>query len=919
MEPSLTWLVAPEVYRVNRLDAHSDHITYATGQEAEAGKSSLRQSLDGVWKFRWSRNPASRPGNFWMEDYDDSGFDSITVPGHIETQGYDQIQYINKLYDWDGHADLRPPEIDWQNAPVGSYVTRFDLEAGLLGKPVCISFQGVETALYLWLNGHFVGYSVDSFTPSEFDLTPYIKPKGNRLCAEVHKRSTGSWLEDQDFFSFSGIFRSVYLYARPACDVEDVWFQPKLEQDNVTGRLCLRLRFSGNAPEEVRLTLTHPIDGTLYAGVLPLTRKDEFYVTQELTFPRVRRWEHGQPELYRVLLEIPGGGFIPYKIGFRRMERNGCRLLLNGKKLMLCGVNRHEWNPHSGRCITKADMDAAISVFKENNINAVRTCHYPDQSLWYTLCDENGIYMMDETNLETHGSWQKDGIGVDASWNIPGSLPQWRDAVVDRANSMFQRDKNHVSILFWSCGNESYAGQDILDMANFFRAQDPSRVVHYEGVFWCREFNDCSDVESRMYAPPRQIRAYLENNPQKPFLNCEYMHSMGNSLGGMESYVTLGEEFEGYHGGFIWDYMDQALWQKTPWGEAALGYGGDFGERQTDYAFSGNGLVTADGIPKPCMQEVRYWYSSPDARKRWDEANQRAWMEAKLPEAPQKDAPLIFTNGDGAYGIRGESFEILFSKLQGGPVSLVCQGKEWLWRAPRPALWRAPTENDLGCGFPQRSAVWEAIDQWQQVTGIQVTENTPDAFALCYTFGCHLMPELTVQLSYRVTRQGLLSMDARYRGVPGAPELPLFGIRFETPQPIAKTQWLGLSGETYPDRYKGARFGIHEEVPHIANYLVPQECGGHTDTHWARFQMGDGSLTAAMVDAPFHFSAIPYTPQQLQQAQHVYELPRPCRTTVTFASNMRGVGGIDSWETDVEEAYRISGQQDHRLQLVLHL
>ena len=915
MEPTLAWLEDPTVFRVNRLDAHSDHVTYLDIQELAAGKTSLRQSLDGLWRFRWSENPDSRPADFWKPDFDDSDFDTIQVPGHMETQGYDRIQYINKLYDWDGHAELRPPHIDWRHNPVGSYVTYFDLEETLLEHPVYISFQGVEQAMYVWLNGHFVGYSEDSFTPSEFDLSPYIHPTGNRLCVEVYKRSSAAWLEDQDFFSFSGIFRSVYLYAKNKCYVEDLWLNAGLAPDNQTGTLQLRLKFAKTAVPKVHLFLGHPKDGEIFDCDLPLEEADGFYRSRKLVLPGIRKWDHDTPELYRAILAMEDGSCTSYSIGFRRFELKDKLLLLNGERLVLNGVNRHEWSPTGGRCITQKDMDAAMEMFHANNINAVRTCHYPNRTEWYELCDKNGIYMMDETNMETHGSWQKDalgGTGVEPSWNVPGSRPEWRDCVLDRANSMFQRDKNHVSVLFWSCGNESFGGQDILDMANFFRAQDPSRVVHYEGCYWCKEWGDCSDVESRMYATPTEVREYLENDPQKPFLLCEYMHNMGNSLGGMESYIRLGEEFPMYQGGFIWDYMDQALWQKNALGSESLGYGGDFEERQSDYGFSGNGIVTADGREKPCMQEVRYWYLPKEQRDAWDAANAQTLAAVRPLSTPGYTQSLVITEGDGAWGVRGEKFEILFSKLQGGPVSLVSGGREWLWRAPRPALWRAPTENDLGCGFPMRSAPWSAVDAWQKCTGWE-TEQGADFFAITYRFAADALPGYASEITYRVEREGVLTIQALYHGFAGAPELPLFGLRFSTPQPIEETAWVGYSGETYPDRYKGGVFGSHKETPQVPNYLVPQECGGHSFTCGVALHMGTGTLTLEKAEKPFFFSAIPYTPAQLEQAQHVWELPGHCRTTVTVASDMRGVGGIDSWGTDVESAYRVSGEEDHCL------
>ncbi len=918
MDPSLLWLEDPTVFRVNRLDAHSDHTVYPSADELATGRSSLYQCLDGQWKFRWSSCPAQRPADFWQEDFDDSAFDTITVPGHMETQGYDRLQYINKLYDWDGHVFLRPPHIDREFDPVGSYVTCFDLDEGLQGKPVCISLQGVEEAFYLWLNGHFVGYSEDSFTPSDFDLSPYIRSSGNRLCVEVYKRSSAAWLEDQDFFSFSGIFRSVILYARMPVAVEDVWFNTSLDTDLKTGRLTVRLKTSGEALSAAYLTLKSPDGAEMLNTPLSFTERDGFLFSPELVLPEVALWDYGSPNLYHLELQIEEGGLIPYDIGFRRFEIVDKIMTLNGKRLMLNGVNRHEWNPSTGRCITLADMDTAMKVFHRNNINAVRTCHYPNRSEWYFLCDREGIYMMDETNMETHGSWQKD-MTVNPEWNIPGSLPEWLDCVLDRANSMFQRDKNHAAILFWSCGNESFAGDDIAAIADFFRREDPGRIVHYEGCYWYKEYSFISDMESRMYATPTEVRDYLESDPIKPYLNCEYMHNMGNSLGGMESYVKLGEEFPLYQGGFIWDFMDQALWHKNAQGKQVLGYGGDFDDRNSDYSFSANGLLTADGIEKPCMQEVRYWYSTPDQRTELDRVRLDAVRSTKPLDIPPKAGALRFVDGDGSWGLRGKDFEVLFSKLSDGPISIVSDGAEWLWRAPRPAFWRAPTENDMGCGFPQRAAVWSAVDSWLKCVSRTVRENNAARFTVEYRYSADAMLDLDVSVTYTLLATGELKVACHYSGRAGRPELPLFGLRFSTPHPIDRTIWTGLSGETYPDRYKGAVFGTFEEAPHLPPYLVPQECGNHTCTHSTEFHMGGATLAMEKVEQNYHFSALPYTPHQLEEAFHVDELPKPCRTVITVCGAMRGVGGIDTWMTDVEKKYHVKSDRDIDFSFMLHL
>ena len=923
--PELNWLEDPRVFAVNRLDAHSDH-TWHTPE------GSLRQRLDGSWRFAYSPCPAARPADFWQADASLDGFGEIAVPGHIEMQGYGQIQYINTMYPWDGRHFLRPPQIPWDDTPVGSYVRTFTLDPALEGKRVCVSFQGVERAFYCWCNGHFVGYSEDSFTPADFDLTPFLQAGENRLCVEVYKNCSGSWLEDQDFFRFFGIFRPVYLYAKPALHIEDLWLRASLEPDNTTGVLAPRLRLSaadGASLEgcALRCTVAAPGGAVLWDAPMPLREDGSGYVYgQPVRLPCIRKWDHEDPALYTVTLTLRDAAgalqeTVPYQTGFRRFGLREGVMELNGERIVFNGVNRHEWNPASGRAIGPEDMHRAIETFRRNHINAVRTCHYPDQTLWYELCDCNGIYMIDEANLESHGSWQKMGA-VEPSWNVPGSLPEWRDCVVDRARSMFERDKNHTAILIWSCGNESYAGEDILAMSEFFRQNDPGRLVHYEGVFHCRAFDRISDMESRMYAKPEEIRAYLESGPAKPFVLCEYMHDMGNSLGGMESYIRLLDHPQ-YQGGFVWDYMDQALWQQGPRGRR-LGYGGDFGERPTDYAFSANGIVFADGTEKPAMQDLRYWYDTPAHRAAHDARNARAAAAFRLP-ALRAGGPLAVIQGDVNLGVRGDRFALQFSYTEAGLSSLRLDGgPEWVWRAPRPALWRAPTENDRGCGFPVRSAAWMAADAYPQAAGWQVEEASPQRVRIRYTFTFPTVPGASADLTYTVTGSAL-RVDAAYHGVPGAPELPVFGVRMSTLHPAARVCWTGLSGETYPDRYKGAQFGRWSEQPHIPAYLVPQDCGVHMGTRTLTLEQQDAAcrttaaLTLRMAEEPFAFSALPNTPQELENAAHRDELPCTGRTVLSVLGAVRGVGGIDSWGTDVEPACRLSGEADHRVSFLIEL
>ncbi len=612
--PDLKWLTDVNIFEVNRLPAHSSHTYYETMDEAKSRASmKLRKSLNGNWKFHYATKPSDRPVTFYeLHDQCDS-WDDIKVPGHIQLQGYGKPQYVNTMYPWDGVSDVRPPEIPVDHNPVGSYVKYFHVPENMKDQPVYISFQGVESAFYVWVNGHFIGYSEDSFTPAEFDLTKYLVDGENKLAVEVYQRSTGSWLEDQDFWRFSGIFRDVYLYTVPSLHVYDTYVHAELDETYTKGTLKVDFKLN-KIPTEGSKLLAELVgrDGKPVGEVAHNLSSEEFFITMNVDQPEL--WSAENPYLYTLYLQLVDETgavveVIPQRVGFRRFEMVDKVMKLNGERIVFKGVNRHEFNHRTGRAISKEDMLWDIKTLKQNNINAVRTSHYPNQSYWYELCDEYGIYVIDEMNLETHGSWQKMGV-VEPSWNIPGNKPEWQDIVLDRAKSMFERDKNHPSILIWSCGNESYAGEVILNVTKYFKSVDSSRLVHYEGVFYDRNYHETSDMESRMYAKPADIIDYLNDDPKKPYISCEYMHAMGNSLGGMNYYTELEDQYPMYQGGFIWDYIDQSLIKEDRYGKEFLAYGGDFDDRPTDYGFCTNGIVYADRKLSPKMQEVKYLYQN---------------------------------------------------------------------------------------------------------------------------------------------------------------------------------------------------------------------------------------------------------------------------------------------------------------------
>lgn len=993
-EFTLDWLENPEIFRVNRIDAHSDHWFYENMEQIELEDNMpLKQCLNGTWRFKYSENPILRPKDFFKEDFDVDGFGYIKVPGHIQLQGHDKCQYINTMYPWEGHDELRPPHISRTYNPVGSYVKYFEVEEELKGRQTFISFQGVETAFYVWLNGEFVGYSEDTFTPSEFDITEYLKEGSNKLAVEVYKRSSASWIEDQDFWRFSGIFRDVYLYAVPQTHINDIFVKTELSNDYKNAELNAELKITGEIKGCLEAYLEDEDGGRITQSVkIPVSENSRL----SLKVNHVKLWSAEEPNLYtlNILVKDAEGNLVevvPQKVGFRHFELIDKIMKLNGKRIVFKGVNRHEFSARRGRSITKEDMLYDIKFMKRHNINAVRTSHYPNQSLWYRLCDKYGIYLIDETNLESHGSWQKMGK-CSPEWNVPGNLPEWQECVLDRAKSMLERDKNHPSVLIWSCGNESYAGEDIFQMSEYFRKKDPSRIVHYEGVFWNREYDKISDMESRMYAKAAEIEEYLNNNPQKPYISCEYMHAMGNSCGGLKKYIELEDKYQMYQGGFIWDYGDQALYRVDPDGKEVLAYGGDFTDRPSDYNFSGNGLIFADRTESPKAQEVKHLYqniklildskgvliknenlfictdkydlkftvekedkllqcgdidvSVSAGEEKYvelpldDYSNEKEvivtvsallkhdelWAEAgyevafgqtvlkgNVKEDKLKKSHFKIVHGDVNIGIHGADFKVIFSKQEGGIVSLRYGEKEFITRVPKTYYWRATTDNDRGNGHEFRCIQWMGATIGQKLCDFSMNEKD-DSITIKYTYKLPTIPSTKVDITYIIEEDGVIEVKVFYHGVKGLPELPVLGMNFRLLKEFNSFKWYGRGKEeNYIDRCEGAKLGVFSSTPmkNLSKYLVPQECGNRTDTRWleVKNKYGNG-LMFSYDKVPFEFSVLPYNCMELENALHQEELPPITFTNVNIIGKQMGVGGDDSWGAPVLEEYCIDSSND---------
>lgn len=981
----------PEYFQENRLPAHSDHVCYPSKEAMAQGINSNRVSLNGLWKFAYAPNYEASLKGFEAVDFNCKNWADIRVPAHIQMEGYDAPLYANVQYPWDGREQIEAGEIPEKFNPVANYVKYFTVPEQMQGQQVYISFQGVESALALWCNGHFVGYSEDTFTPSEFELTSYLVEGENKLAASVFKWSSSSWCEDQDFFRFSGIFREVYLYTVPKVHICDMRVQTLLNDTYDEAELVLDMEATACGKVAVTLYQGDKVVGDLTGA---LAEKNHFVLP--VTKPLL--WSAEQPNLYQLIIEVSDADgqlceVIPQKVGFRRFEKIDNIMCLNGKRIVFKGVNRHEFSSKTGRVLMEEELKQDLITMKRNNINAIRTCHYPNDSRIYGMCDELGLYMIDECNLESHGSWDPVARGIaDIDVVVPGNKPEWNAMMLDRANSIYQRDKNHPAVLIWSCGNESFGGQNIYEMAQFFR-KDTTRLVHYEGVFNDRRCPDSSDMESQMYTTAADIEAWLQKDRSKPFICCEYAHAMGNSCGAMHKYTDLTDREPLYQGGFIWDYIDQTIYKKDRYGKYFQAYGGDFDDRPTDYNFSGNGIAYGgERDESPKMQEVKFNYQNISVDVQEDVirvTNKNLFVdtgdydcmitvdkygkricEQKLScdvapgQTMEFDNPVVLPKESGEYvmtvhfclkadtpwakaghevafgqgvftkcegviadrpiavkkplevvygklnlGVSGEEFDALFSYASGGLVSYRYGGKELLKTIPKPNFWRAPIDNDCGNDMMNRYGQWKLASMYLTHHGgpaeNPIVTEEDGCVIVEYEYQMPTVPASKSFLTYKVYGDGTIQTTLTYDPVEGLGDMPEFGVMWKMDADYDHIEWYGNGPEeTYSDRKKGAKLGVYRNKveDNMAKYIVPQECGNKTEVRYAKVtdMHGRGILLAG---DKMNFSALPYTPHEMENAMHPYELPQVHYTVVRVADDQMGVGGDNSWGARTHEEY----------------
>lgn len=984
----------PEYFAENRLPAHSDHRWFRSRSEAAAGTSGFEQCLNGLWKFHYAKNQAATVPGFEQPGFDWSAWDDIPVPGHIQLHGYDRPQYTNVQYPWDGHEAVEPGQVPTRFNPVASYVTTFELDRPVDdGERVSVCFHGAESAIAVWLNGVYLGYAADSFTPSEFDLTGALRDGENTLAAQVVTWTAGSWIEDQDFYRFSGIFRDVVLYRRPAVHVEDLRVTCSVSDDLAVADVALRAVVVG--PGSIRATLVGEgeltPDGT---GALRIALRD----------PHL--WSAEDPFRYRLEIEVLGADGTPtevvvQQVGVRRFGIEDGVLKINGKRLVFAGVNRHEFG-RGGRVVTREETEADVRLIKAANINAVRTSHYPNSSHFYELCDEYGLYVIDEMNLESHGLWDRMVAGdLPVEEAVPGDRPEWLPVLLDRAASMVERDKNHPSIVMWSCGNESFGGTNLLAVSNYFREVD-DRPVHYEGVHWDPRYPETTDVASQMYTPAAEVEEWLKTHRDKPFILCEYAHAMGNSFGAVDRYVELADREPLFQGGFIWDFADQAIRLTDRWGHEYFGYGGDCGDAPSDYEFSANGIVFADRTPTPKLQEVRYLYQpfriavshdelQIDSRRlfigtadldcvvtlrregtvlaeapvaidvppgesrtyplpvslprapgeytvdvslrlrdaaHWAPAGHEvAWEQlvivvagAPTPSRVRAAAPTL-VEGTHNIGVRGRHFTALFSRTVGGLVSYRYGmtsdgGRELLRAVPHPNFWHAPTANERGWGMPFRDGHWLLASRYREPLPSQerpVAVAHADHVEVRYAYLLPTTPTSECEVVHRVFASGRIEVVLGLRPGAGLPDLPELGMLFTADASLRRLRWYGDGPEEcYVDRRNGARLGVYtgDVRAQLTPYVRPQEAGSRTGVRWATVTDDAGAGLRFECAEGMEFSALPWTPFEIENARHPNELPPIQHTVLRPALMRRGVGGDDSWGAMTHPEFRVPQGND---------
>jgi len=978
------------ILHVNCEKPRAYFIPYESEENAKKGIRGMSKyfvSLNGTWKFKYHTSVLQVEDGFYSEDYDISSWDSIPVPSNWQLHGYDIPHYTNINYPY----PCDPPFVPNDN-PAGIYVREFNWNPED-NKETYLVFEGVDSCFYLWVNGIEAGYSQVSHMTSEFNITKYLKPGKNRIAVMVLKWCDGSYLEDQDMWRLSGIFREVYLLKRDSTHISDVFIKSNISSDFSEGTLVCELEISGNETNEVRAVLKDT-EGRILAE-----EKDSFQGKGVFEFKvkSPKLWSAEIPSLYEIYLYM-GNEVIRFKTGFRKIEIIDSVIYVNGKAIKFKGVNRHDSHPELGHTIPLWHMKQDLIIMKRHNVNAIRTSHYPNDPRFLELCDEMGFYVIDEADLECHGVLRA------GDYSMLARDPSFEQAFVDRMQRMVERDKNHPSIVIWSLGNESGFGDNHRRMAEWAKSRDNSRLIHYEGafapaVFKPEEDTSCLDVYSRMYPPIDWIsNTFLQDpNEKRPLILCEYCHAMGNGPGDLKDYWDLFYSNPRLAGGFVWEWTDHAVKTKTPDGIEYYAYGGDFGDQPNDGNFCVDGLVYPDRKPHTGLLELKNiiapvrvepidlasgkfkitnlydfrslsnimlrWNMEKDGKmvqagelkdldiQPWESAEivlpysmpvekdgryyvkidfllaeDTPWAEKgheiafrqfelptgtveKLTNNVSEMHPIAICKEKSSVIISGNDFVYVFDTDTGSFSKLVYKGVDMIAKQPKFNVWRAPTDNDMYIKVNWMNEGYNRLDT--HTYNVEIVEQTDKyiTFSSDFSLGGYIKkPVIKAKAYWTVYGSGdiIMEVDAKVRE--NLPFLPRFGLQLVMPKGNETVEYFGYGPHesyidkhhsTYKSRFSNTVDGMFE------NYLMPQENGSHYATEWAAVTnlQGVGMLFIGMED--FSFNVAHYTPEDLTDAKHPYELKKRDETIVNLDYMMSGLGS-NSCGPALAEKYRFS-------------
>ena len=955
----------PAVLGINKLPYHA---TLQLPSRQKACKEIV--SLDGQWLFHWSRKPEERPADFYREDYDVSSWDKITVPGNWQMQGYGTPIYTNITYPFQRNRPsvTNEPPKEWtayeNRNPVGSYVTFVDVTKDMLSKNLILHFGGVHSAFYVWVNGKKVGYSQNSMSPAEFDVTSYLREGHNKLAVEVYRWSDGSYLEDQDMWRLSGIFRSVELWVRPLVHIADyhVTAVPNKDFSQATVTADIALCNTGKKAAK-NMSVAFNIDGkNLKSQISNLNSKDTTHIQLTYLMHNPTLWSAEKPNLYPFSVELQDqkGATIEhfdYHLGVKRVECVGEVFKINGKNVKLRGVNRHDHHPLTGRYVDDATYEQDLRLMKQANINFLRTSHYPDREYLYELCDRWGIYVMDEANQESHGyGYANEEMGHDRAWE---------KAHVDRAESLVKRDFNHPCVILWSLGNEGGVGPNIQAMYDTVCKLDSTRLPFY----------DCHPRYSALhdfgYPTPDVLKAEAEKETEKPLIAREYAHAMGNSMGNFQEYWDVIYADSSIVGAAVWDWVDQGIYPveslKLKVESSDFLYGGDFGDKPNDGNFNINGLIAPDRKPHPHYYEVQHVYqplkfewdnetyrlvnldnfTNPDeydiscsdhvygtetvrnveARLREDKPwadkgfaiarEQFITQEWKFPTSLQGKPAKVQKTANGLR-IHSKHSVITIDKT-GALCSWLVDGHETLKAPLEPYFWKPENDNQRAAHFAERLAVWRDAAQNRTVKSLR-TEAGKNCVKVIAEMQLPVGADVTV--TYSVNDEGNIMVDMDYK--PTATDIPLipkFGMRMRIPADYTQVTYYGRGPwENYPDRKRSAFIGLYQ-MPlseFETEYIRPQDNGNRCDVRFLHIGNEQSKLTIQGCQ-PLCIRAWDYGEEDLEQANHPHEINRGRFVNLNIDLNIHGVGGVDTWGQRTLPQYTIDGNKPYHYAFIMSI